>query len=99
MSAMRNAWVLWLLPPVMLVGVAFAEGMSGAEPLPPKVEMPAETKIDVVPLVIVGEGGTSASLFEYAADTYIREDGGVKYTVHDGDEFIRAMQEFVQQHG
>ncbi len=51
------------------------------------------------PLVIVGEGGTSGYLFQYAADTYIQENGGSKYNVHDGDEFIGAMKDFKKTYG
>ncbi len=53
----------------------------------------------IPPLVIVGEGGTSGYLFQYAADTYVKENGGEKFTVHDGDEFIRVMKEFGEKHG
>lgn len=59
----------------------------------------AVIKKTVTPLVIVGEGGPSGSLFEYAANTYVKEHGGIKYTVHDGDAFIDAMQEFRKKHG
>lgn len=56
-------------------------------------------RIATLPLVIVGEGGTSGSLFQYTADTFLKENGGVKYTVHDGDEFIDAMKSFAQEYG
>ncbi|UPA23074.1 hypothetical protein K8942_02565 [Candidatus Peribacteria bacterium] len=59
----------------------------------------ATLKSGIPPLVIVGEGGTSGYLFQYAADTYVKEHGGEKFTVHDGDEFIRAMREFGKKHG
>lgn len=53
----------------------------------------------VTPLVIIGEGGSSGYLFQYAADTFVREHGGERYTVHDGDEFVAAMQDFASKHG
>lgn len=56
-------------------------------------------KIADIPLLIVGEGGTSGALFEYAAETFIREHGGVKVTVHDGDAFVAAMKKFTEEHG
>ncbi len=55
--------------------------------------------IATLPLVIVGEGGTSGYLFQYAADTFLKEKRGIKYTVHDGDEFIEAMKSFTEEHG
>ncbi len=65
------------------------------------VEKPTEQpqRIASMPLVIIGEGGTSGFLFQYAAETYLKENGGVSYTVHDGDEFMKAMQNFVKEHG
>jgi hypothetical protein len=65
----------------------------------PAAAVPQEVVAKSVPLVIVGEGGHSGYLFQYAADTYVREHGGVRYTVHDGDEFVSAMQDFVRVHG
>jgi hypothetical protein len=62
-------------------------------------EKKVSVKIAAVPIVIVGEGGTSGFLFQYAADTFIKENGGVKYTVHDGDEFMQSMRTFKNEHG
>lgn len=56
-------------------------------------------RIASIPLIIVGEGGTSGYLFQYAADTYAKEHGGDIVTVHDGDEFVAAMKKFTEEHG
>ncbi len=58
-----------------------------------------EERIASIPLIIIGEGGTSGFLFQYAANTYVSEHGGAKYTVHDGDEFISSIKSFVQEYG
>lgn len=50
-------------------------------------------------LIVVGEGGTSSQLFMLAARTYQREQGGEIVEVHDGDDFVSKLNEFVAQHG
>ncbi len=50
-------------------------------------------------LVIVGEGGTSGSLFTMAAETYVEEEGGVVYEVRSGDEFMDAVRNFYENYG
>jgi len=68
------------------------------DPRPPTEEK-LEPRVADIPLIIIGEGGTSGFLFQYAADTYVLENGGAKYTANDGDEFIAAMLDFYKQHG
>ncbi len=58
-----------------------------------------EVAVSKPPLIIIGEGGPSGSMFQKAADTYAKEKQGERYTVHSGDEFIAAMQDYVTKHG
>lgn len=50
-------------------------------------------------ILITGEGGPSGAMFIKAAETYKREHGGEIYDVHNGDEFVEAMADFVEKHG
>ena len=50
-------------------------------------------------LIILGEGGPSGNMFVKAAETYKRENGGVSYEVHSGDEMVAAINDFVEKHG
>lgn len=53
--------------------------------------LPVEKRI----LIIAGEGGPSGGLFGKAVETYKRENGGESYEVHNGDEFIAAVRDFL----
>jgi len=59
----------------------------------------AEIVVKKPPLIIIGEGGPSGSMFQKAADTYAREKQGERYTVHSGDEFVAAMRDYASKHG
>ena len=50
-------------------------------------------------LIILGEGGPSGNMFVKAAETYKRENGGVSYEVHSGDEMVAAINDFVDNYG
>lgn len=50
-------------------------------------------------LLIAGEGGPSGNMFVKAARTYQKENGGEIYEVHNGDEFIAAVRDFVSKEG
>lgn len=63
-----------------------------------KKDLPDE-KIANENLLIVGEGGPSGAMFIKAAETFRKEQGGIIYEVHSGDEFISAIKDFVQQYG
>lgn len=58
----------------------------------------AEIKTSKPPLIIIGEGGPSGSMFQKAADTYAQENKGERYTVQSGDAFIAAMRDYIQKH-
>ncbi|MFT7184348.1 MAG: hypothetical protein ACI9QC_000687 [Oceanicoccus sp.] len=49
---------------------------------------------DINTLIIVGEGGTSGNLFNLAALTYQRENGGVIHEVGSGNEFVSVLKNF-----
>ena len=50
-------------------------------------------------VIVVGEGGTSGHLFQFAARTYQKEHGGTIFEVHDGDELIADIQAEVAAQG
>ena len=50
-------------------------------------------------LIIVGEGGASGGMFNLAASTYQRENGGTIVNVSSGQEMITAINNFVQNNG
>jgi len=50
-------------------------------------------------VIVVGEGGTSGTLFDLAANTYQREHGGEVLRIHDGDEWVLGMRNNVAAHG
>lgn len=50
-------------------------------------------------LLIAGEGGPSGNMFVKAASTYQKANGGEIYDVHNGDEFIAAVRDFVKNKG
>ena len=50
-------------------------------------------------LIILGEGGPSGNMFVKSAETYKRENGGVSYEVHSGDEMVAAINDFVDTYG
>ncbi|MBU2524310.1 hypothetical protein KKG71_03890 [Patescibacteria group bacterium] len=50
-------------------------------------------------IILVGEGGTSGNLFVKAAETYKNENGGEIYRLTDGDDFVMAVNKFIEQHG
>jgi hypothetical protein len=58
-----------------------------------------DDRIAEEPLIIVGEGGTSGTLFTQAAQTFQADEGGVIYEVRSGDEFIAAVKDFYEQYG
>lgn len=50
-------------------------------------------------LLIAGEGGPSGGMFIKAAKTYQKSGGGSIYEVHNGDEFVAAMRNFIEKNG
>jgi len=50
-------------------------------------------------LLIAGEGGPSENMFRKTAKTYKRENGGVIYEVHTGEEFNEAIVDFYMKYG
>ncbi|QQR83907.1 hypothetical protein IPJ72_01735 [Candidatus Peregrinibacteria bacterium] len=50
-------------------------------------------------LLLVGEGGTSGSLFKKAAETRQKTTGGSLVHVHNGDEFIKTINAHVSKNG
>ncbi len=50
-------------------------------------------------LIIVGEGGVSGKMFIRSAATYQAENGGVVYDVANGDQFVWAMNDFLENYG
>lgn len=51
------------------------------------------------PLILIGEGGPSGAMFIKSASTFQKENGGVFYEVHNGDEFVAAVEDFVENYG
>lgn len=55
--------------------------------------------MDFPNLIIVGEGGDSGALFDFAAATYKNERGGIIYEVANGDDFVEAVMDFYGSNG
>jgi hypothetical protein len=62
-------------------------------------QKPIEAVTSSIPLIIAGEGGPAKAMVHLAAVTYQKEHGGVLVDVHNGDEFIWAIRQFIQGHG
>lgn len=50
-------------------------------------------------LIIAGQGGSSGDLFIKSAETYKRKNGGEIFQVNNGDEFIKAINDYVSKKG
>jgi len=50
-------------------------------------------------LIIVGEGGESGTMFLKAAETYKKENKGEIREIQTGDEFIKTINEYVEENG
>lgn len=91
---MKNLLPLILIPTFLLVGCG-QDISSQVINVTPEIEVVAPKP----PLIIIWEGGPSGSLFERAADTYEKVTPGERFTVHSGDQFIAAIQNYVEKHG
>jgi hypothetical protein len=50
-------------------------------------------------ILLVGEGGTSGSMFVKSAETYQAKNGGIIYQLTDGDDFVAALKTHFDTYG
>ena len=91
---MKKLFIIFLCA-VFVSGCSFGEANVVESDF---VEEEAVEAVDNI-LIIVGEGGPSGGMFVKAANTFVKENGGDVYEVHNGDEFIAAIRDFVEKKG